>query len=186
MSKSLVEQIREMVDVSIDREWHPTSCCECIIGRSCITQYDERELFSTIADRIESEYMELPMDADGVPIKPGDKVYIVGRYEWLDVLGIGDGDFPIYTGRKDGTSTEAWMQPSDITHKQPDSLGRIEADAMKKVGDYWGCNVANCSDCPAKVDGKRPMERYGVANCVRAMYHDLLRRQREVLERGQE
>lgn len=81
--------------------------------------------------------------------------------------------------------TDARVSHDSLTHKQPDSLERIEEDAMKCAIDYWGCNGAHCTVCPVKVDGKSPSERYGTCGCFDAQKFDLLRRQRELLERGQ-
>ena len=251
-SKTLVEQLREMVELSIESNQDPTVHADAIIGHLCVSMSDARELFTAIADRIEREYMPMPMlegeplkvgdkvdgyfqegaevvavmnsdmvvvrstvkggygyhdeayplmlwcvdslkrhrqevlDADGVPIIVGDVVYFVDNAEAFDVLGVeSDGDEPVHIGRNDGTSTDAWVSPGDLTHKQPDTLERIEEDAVKVFSDYWGCGDAECYCCPVKVDGKKPHERYATDGCVKAQKLDLLRRQREVLERGQ-
>ncbi len=251
--KTLVEQLREMVELSIESDQCPPVHADAILGHLCVSKSDERELFTAIADRIESEYMPLPMlegeplkvgdkvdgygqkgaevvavmnsvmavvrstvkgghgyhddsyplllwdvryvkrhrqevlDADGVPIIVGDVVYFVDSAEAFDVLGVeSDGDENVHIGRKDRTSTDAWVSPGDLTHKQPDTLERIEADASKMYSDYWGCGGVGCSECPAMVDGKKPYERYETTNgCLIAQKLDMLRRQREVLERGQ-
>lgn len=127
------------------------------------------------------------LDADGVPIKVGDVVYFVDSAEAFDVLGIeSDGDEPVHIGRNDRTSTDAWVSPGDLTHEL-DTLERIEKDAMKTFEEYWGCCNLECSECPSMIDGKRPWERYVTGiRCTAAQKLDLLRRQREVLERGQE
>ena len=240
MSNTLIEQLREMVEKSREESWY-------------LSTGGKRELFTAIADRIESEYLPLPMlegeplkvgdkvdgytqegaevvavmnsemvvvrstvkgghgyhdeayplllwdvsdlkrhrqevlDADGVQINVGDVVYFVDSAEAFYVLDVkSDGDEPVHIGRKDGTSTDAWVSPGDLTHKQPDTIERIEADAMKTFTDYWGCGDAECHRCPVMVDGKKPYERYDIDGCINAQKLDLLRRQREVLERGQE
>ena len=250
--KTLVDQLREMVALSTESNRYPTMYVDGFIGHEVETTGDERELFATIADRIEREYMPLPMlegeplkvgdkvdgygqegaevvavmnsemivvrstvkggygyhdeayplllwcvddlkrhrqgvlDADGVQINVGDVVYFADSAEAFDVLGVeSGGDESVHIGRKDGTSTDAWVSPGDLTHKQPDTLERIEADASKTFSDYWGCGNAECYCCPVTVDGKKPHERYGTESCANAQRLDLLRRQREVLERGQ-
>lgn len=251
--KTLVEQLREMVELSIKSNNYPPVHADDILGHLCVSKSDERELFTAIADRIEKEYMTLPMlegaplkvgdkvdgygqegaevvavmnsemivarstvnggsgyhdeayplllwdvddlkrhrqdvlDADGVPIKVGDVVYFVDSAEAFDVLGVeSDGDENVHIGRKDKTATDAWVSPGDLTHKQPDTLERIEEDARKAFTDYWGCGDAECRCCPAIVDGKKPYERYGTGSCEATQRLDLLRRQREVLEREKE
>ena len=196
-TKSLVEELRDMVELSTINDQHPTLHADAILGHLCVSRGDERELFTAIADRIEREYMPLlegkplrqeALDVDGVPIIVGDVVYFVDNAEAFYVLGVeSDGDDPVHIGRKDGTSTDAWVSPGELTHKQPDSLERIENDAMKMYNDYWGCRHVSCHDCPAMADGKKPHERYATGySCVLAKTFDLLRRQRELLERGQE
>lgn len=137
--------------------------------------------YNTILKRPVTEVL----DADGVPIKVGDVVWFVGGAEYFDVLGI-ESDGEVHVGRNDGTSTDAWVSPGDLTHKQPDTLERIEADVMDELWHYWGCSGARCDECPALIDGKNPKDHYHTDSCEDAKVLDLLRRQREVLERGQE
>lgn len=247
--KTLVEQLREIAKNSREGNQYPTVYADTILGHLCVSKSDEQELFATIADLIEREYLPRPrfedgepvqfgdkfysdehgetykatmfviyadgsfrvnqagcnacqygqgervkrpepevLDADGVPIIVGDVVYFVDSAEAFDVLGIeSDRDEPVHIGRKDRTSTDAWVSPGDLTHEQPDSLERIETDAMKMFNDYWGCGDAEYSCCPAIINGKKPCDHYVTdGSCTAAQKLDLLRRQREVLERGQE
>lgn len=188
-TKNLVEQLREMVELSIESNQYPTVHADAILGHLCVNRSEARELFTTIADRIEKEYMPLPLDADGVPIKTGDNVFFVGGDEPHEVFGFlyENGESLVHIGRRDGTSTDAYVKPEELTHKQHDTLERIEEDARKAADSYWGCRFAECCyDCPAIVDGKTPSQRYKAGGCITAQNLDLLRRQREVLERGQE
>lgn len=252
--KTLVDEIRDMVSEASVRNMYPviTDAAEDLLGRSCWSYEDEAELFTIIADRIEREYMELPI-LEGEPLKVGDKVdgynqegakveavmndkMVVVRstvkgvggyhdeayplllwcvddlkrhvHEVLDADGVPikvgdhvwwkDGREFVITAVNRGVNTEAVepapgmcsshvdFDPKEFTHKQPDTLERIEEDARKALYDYWGCGDAECSCCPAIVDGKKPYERYVTADgCFIAQRLDLLRRQREVLERGQ-
>lgn len=129
------------------------------------------------------------LDADGVPIHVGDTVYSQDGKSFTVqeiMVDYDDDERTVFCGeyRK---GFKVWRIATDLTHKQPDTLERIEADAKKAYEVYWGCNfMLSCEYCPAKVDGKKPHERYATGgNCMRAQYLDLLRRQREVLERGQ-
>lgn len=186
--KTLVEQLRDMVEKSREGNQYPPVYADAIIGHLCVSKSDERELFTAIADRIESEYMPLPLDADGMLIRPGDNVFFVEGDESHEVFGFDydSGKLEVHIGRHDGTSTDALVSPCDLTHKQTDTMERIEADAKKMFNDYWGCGDAECHCCTAVVDGKKPYERYGTDSCANAQRLDLLRRQREVMERGQE
>ena len=119
------------------------------------------------------------LDADGVPIQIGDTMWNINTGKYLIVDGIGERWF---CAKRDIVK----HNPSMFSHKQPDSLERIKADASKSLYEYWGCSGVSCLDCPAKTDGKKPRERYGTYRCNKAMTLDLLRRQREVMERDHE
>ena len=253
-SKTLVEQLREMVELSIESNQDPTVHADAIIGHLCVSKSDVRELFTAIADRIEREYMPLPrfedgepvkvgdrvdgysqegaevvavmnsdmvvvrstvkggygyhdeayplllwdvrelkrpepevLDADGVPIIVGDVVYFVDNAEAFDVLGVeSDGDEPVHIGRKDGTSTDAWVSPGELTHKQPDTLDSIEEDAFMDSITY--CNKYGLIDSRCNAEEGDEAVRHCVdcgLSCETRMVKHLLRRQRDVLDRGQ-
>ena len=189
--KTLVEQLREMVELSIESKQYPTVHADAILGHLCVSKSDERELFTAIADRIEREYMPLPM-LEGEPLKVGDKVDGYGQ-EGAEVVAVMNSVMvAVRSTVKGGHGYHDEAYPlllwdvSELKRPQPDTLERIEEDAMKTFTDYWGCCDAGCSCCPAMVDGKRPHDRYETVDCIRAQKLDLLRRQREVLESGQE
>ena len=247
MSKTLVEQLRGIADdhncgagCRLRSEFCSKQCDDYISCHDCTG-----EALHAIADRIEREYMPLPM-LEGEPLKVGDRVdgysqegaeviaimnsnmivvrsTVKGghgyhdeayplllwsvdslkrhRQEVLDADGVpihvGDTVWTVYSGEKEKVAgillgkriaieSGGWRRSVDLTHKQPDTLERIEADARMQHGLYWGCTGVLCLDCPAMVDGKKPWERYATdGSCGRAQMLDLLRRQREVLERGQ-
>lgn len=78
---------------------------------------------------------------------------------------------------KDGQEIKVkQLKPEWLTHERPDSWERLEEDARKGYIDYWSCQVFDCCDCPAKVDGKTPRQRYGVGSCTRAKALDILAR----------
>lgn len=98
---------------------------ECASGR-CEKLYrgDLDHAADRIDERIEREYVKLPVDADGVPIRVGDYVETLieafkgerGRVECLTLTEDGwcvDGD-----------------APSTVRHVQPDSWERIIGDAL--------------------------------------------------------
>lgn len=249
-NKTLVEQIRDMVKKSRKDNIFPEEFGKQILGHEAITRDDVRMLYRTIADRIEREYMELPI-LEGEPLKVGDKVDGYGQEgaeivavmnekmvvvrstvkgehgyhdeayplllwcvddmkrhvpEVLDADGVPikvgdhvwwkDGREFVVTAVKRGVNTEAVkpvtgrcsshvnFDPKEFTHKQSDTLERIEADAKKVFWDYWGCSDAICSECPVLIDGKTPYDLYNASSCECSMVLDLLRRQRQVLERG--
>ena len=173
-SKTLVEQLREMVELSIESNQYPAVHADAIIGHLCVSMSDARELFTTIADRIEREYIPLPRFEDGEPVKVGDLVL------WNDggSKRVKDIKVEVFLEGSCGTC-------SSVLKRSIDTPERIEADAMKMFNDYWGCGDAECHCCPVKVDGKKPYDRYGTDSCAKAQRLDLLHRQREVIERGQ-
>lgn len=116
------------------------------------------------------------LDADGVPIRVGDTVWNVNTGKYLVVDGLGERWFCAI-----GDTIK--YNPLMFSHKQPDSLERIEEDAEKTTRDYWECYGTDCLSCPARVDEKNPRERYGAGRCQTAMTLDLLYRQRKVLAR---
>lgn len=71
-----------------------------------------------------------------------------------------------------------------VKRPEADTQEKIDADVMRADYKYWNCTGFECSDCPEEVDGKNPRERYGSETCYQAKYLDLLRRQRELCERG--
>ena len=189
--KTLVEQLREMVEKSRKTEGYPSALAEPFIGRSVECPHDERELFTAIVDRIEREYMPLPM-LEGEPLNVGDKVDGYNQVG-AEVVAIMNSEMIVVRSTVKGGNgyhDEAYplllWDVRELKRNQHDTLERIEADAMKMYNDYWGCGNAECHCCPVEVDGKRPCERYGDdVNCLAAQKLDLLRRQRELLERGQ-
>lgn len=178
MSKTLVEQLREMVDESRKGDAFPTWCAGgSIVNRSYNSALEyERELFTAIADRIEREYLPLPRFEDGEPVKVGDIVL------WNDERAKRVEDIKVEVQLEGSCGT----YNSVLKRPEPDTLERIEAGAKKMFNDYWGCGDSECLCCPVVVDGKTPYKRYCTDSCAAAQRLDLLRRQREVLERGQE
>ena len=106
------------------------------------------------------------LDADGVPIKVGDTLWNLCNGVKVVVDGLRDGGFYSSIG---GDYTR---NPRVFSHKQPDSLERIEEDAGKLTCEYFGKKIGDCESCE------------GFGGCREKMLRDLLRRQREVLERG--
>lgn len=126
-------------------------------------------------------YMRLPVDADGVPIRVGDRVWYVGtdieitNDDPQQVVGLvtvfaADG---IYVMTRD--FTDKAIRPEMLTHKAPeppDSWEKLEEDALKDPCTYFGKfedqNVS-CLKCPHSFDvtGR---------NCLKNMRLDLVER----------
>ena len=106
---------------------------------------DTRDMMRRIADRIDKEHaeavadalqlrgepdrwVELPVDADGVPIHVGDVM------EWpdgstFDVVGISANT--LFYVEHDFDDSAQWTAAHDKRHHQPDSWERIIEDAVK-------------------------------------------------------
>ncbi len=88
-----------------------------------------------LADRIDSEMVELPKDADGVPIHVGDTVYLDdGRMACVTEIDFKRICEAIYCF--DGSKYEA-HHPSLTTHERPDSFadrrGRLRLRARAQA-----------------------------------------------------
>jgi len=78
-----------------------------------------------LADRIDAEMVELPKDADGVPIHVGDTVYLEDgcKAEVTRIgIGIGMGEGGIYAIVYGDNFS---FRPECSTHERPDGLGCI-------------------------------------------------------------
>ncbi len=132
------------------REWADVHC-----GEECV------EYLGVLADRIDREMVELPRDRDGVPIHVGDTVYLDNGSK-ADVESIEfnqDENSVVFIVRGRG------FFPTNLTHKRPDSLGRI-ADEL----DEW--RVAASCDCRIKAIDEDTV-------------HDFADRIRKLAERGE-
>lgn len=193
--KTLVERLRDLQNDDCE---YVNQCglARAVGVEHCITKHDYgcnaclNETIQAIADTIEREYMprdttsvvKSVLDADGVPIHVGDTVWFEGEsyrvtdVYWLDGedSGVDLESFSTVFGEPTKTITNAWNEL--VTHRQPDSLERIEDDAEKNVCVYFDKQGnPKCSGCDKSLDP--------YLECHREMMLDLLRRQRVVLER---
>lgn len=101
------------------REW-------CNLPQAYSIPCDElREL----ADRIDAEMVELPLDMDGVPIHIGDTAYLYNGFKAkVKSIEFNQGEQTvIFT-----VGCNGFYPPSAFTHTRPDSLVRI-ADEIEKL-----------------------------------------------------
>lgn len=94
--------------------------------------YTTTEKLRYLADRIDSEMVELPRDNDGVPIHVGDLVYL-GDERKAIVTEIDTKDSGVVIDCWDGI-IHVEYHPADITRNLPDSWDRI-ADELEKWCD---------------------------------------------------
>ena len=102
-------------------------------------------------------YMKLPVDADGIAIRPGDKIYFNGDPEGfaLKCIAVGWPPCPVEFVDWEETGTTAWEEGLVFTHRQPtsksvDSWEKLEQDTRKQSCSYFGLDLppALCDDCP--------------------------------------
>lgn len=102
-------------------------------------------------------YMKLPLDADGIAIRPGDKIYFNGdpESETIKCIAVGYSPLPVEFTDWEETGTTAWEEGLAFTHRQPnpeqaDSWEKLEEDAKQRVCSYFGIDqdAASCDDCP--------------------------------------
>lgn len=121
------------------------------------------------------------LDADGVEVRVGDTVYVLGFGEPLTVKGFTDYGRVLMSFHGENS---LGYKPSKLTHEQPDTWERIEADCSKFCIEYCdehglldsGCNAAegdastrHCTDCGY--------------SCEERMVRDLVRRCRALVKK---
>lgn len=129
------------------------------IMSNCISKLRELEeenagLRAKLETLIQSDdsYMKLPLDADGVPIRIGDKVNVDG--EAMTVLGYRLHNGTLFLIVKESGSIITYSpKPSSVRHFKyvpPDSWKKLEEDAKKQSCSYFGLDVPPvlCDDCP--------------------------------------
>lgn len=97
----------------------------------------------------DDSYMRLPLDADGVPIRIGDKVNVDG--EAMTVLGyrLRNGELLLIVKKMESNITFT-PKPSDVRrfkYTPPDSWEKLEEDAMGRACELAGSGNLRCGDC---------------------------------------
>ena len=123
--------------------------------------------------RITKENPEV-LDADGVPIKFGDELYLTdGFIIKLKCVGFSNDGLVKITGWE---SSEGWVpiqiEANELTHKKPDSWEQLAEDEEKSIKEYWGCQDDDeklCCEC------EHSLFKTG-SSCATNKYKDLFRR----------
>ena len=98
----------------------------------------------------DDSYMKLPLDADGVPIRIGDKMDVDG--DCMNVLGyrLHNGELLLLVKKAEGDCTFHTPKPSSVRHykySKPDSWEKLEKDAMGRACELAGSGPLRCGDC---------------------------------------
>lgn len=127
-------------------------------------------------------YMRLPVDADGIAISPGDKIYFNGDpdSEALKCVAVGCSPYPVEFVDWEETGTTAWEEGWAFTHRQPnqetaDSWEKLEEDALKTTCDY--AHAPRDEDGLTTCKGCRFQES---RSCHRDMTCDVLKRAKKL------
>lgn len=109
------------------------------------------------------------LDADGAPIRVGDKLYFVyGDGTPLKCIGFDIDGGVIFRGWEE-KETFAYENATVFTHKKPDSWGQLEKDIQASECTYFGMSEADsCEGCKAFENSERL--------CSESQAKDLIRR----------
>ena len=113
MTKDPIEKLREELKVC---GCDPDECMVCSVPR---------KVKAAIAE-IEAQYMRLPLDADGVPIRPGDEVSANGYEDGVVAsIEITDEGFAYV-----GVRPHGWYVPTRYT---PDGLSHVKPETVEDI-----------------------------------------------------
>ena len=127
------------------------------IMSNCISKLRELEeenagLRAKLEALIQSDdsYMKLPLDADGVPIRIGDKVNVDG--DCMTMLGyrLLNGELLLMAKKMESDVAIYSPKPSSVRHfkpEPPDSWEKLEEDAMGRACELAGSGNLRCGDC---------------------------------------
>ena len=112
-----------------------------------------KDELSALQIQLDASYMKLPLDADGKPIRIGDKMDVDG--EVMNVLGyrLYNGELLLVVKKAEGDCTFYTPKPSSVRHykySKPDSWEKLEEDAYKMSS----CDYANA-----------PLDESGMTTC---------------------
>lgn len=184
-----IERIREDAEKHYTDYWGCNdhdgceSCPSKKVDESCAKAHriDLVERTRALFERQLPEGVEWPRFEDGELVGFGD--YYVGcdgvAHEVKGIFVYGD-EQPLIMYVSDGVEPITVMPGERVKRPEPeDTQEKIDADAGKDVCEYFGWCDKPCDDdggCPACIGG----------DCRAIMIRDLLRRQRELCERGGE
>ena len=137
----------------------------CVIGRkedcACVMYPNGKRL-----QRPKQEVL----DADGLPIRVGDTVWAISEHIIKGPMIVTAVEPGMVSYKTEYGAHGNYYTIGEITHKEPDSLERIDKDAGKLACEYFNREIGDCENCK------------GFGGCREKMLRDLLRRQRKLLE----
>lgn len=115
----------------------------CEWANDCLDSYLHRDAMR-IADRIETEvaerYMELPVDADGVPIRYGDSLSYCGEHGEVVTGKVCNMEYRERSyGEADWlVNVAGWIFPGDARHAKPRTIEDVLRDCCNEWNKHCG------------------------------------------------
>lgn len=129
----------------------------CGICRDSCIDEDDCDKLRALADRIDSEMVELPKDRDGVPIHVGDTVYMSnGRKVYVSGINIARDHTSINSGPRGNGPIFFSIEPTNFTHTRPDSWERI-ANELEELSVDSSDNYCVSTHCSKLADRIRKL-----------------------------
>lgn len=91
---------------------------------------DVSEILNEIADEIEAQYLKLPTDANGVSIKPGDKMMLTPS-RIVEVVAVDYSRYFYVSCLADGSAVYEWRWAEHYHHAETDTVKEIIFEAMQ-------------------------------------------------------
>lgn len=129
--RRVADAIDGFTDVKFDR-CDGFGCVNYLDGGGIVNGAFTTKWFRNMADRIDAELVELPKDANDVPIRVGDTLYNSGKKYVVTCIFTDycDHRFAFYANNNEFTA----YNPESFTHECPDSLESI-ADELDDFAD---------------------------------------------------
>lgn len=150
------------------REWVKSGYTAHLKDVVCAESNGKGYIYPAIANEIERTYIPKHTDVKGNPWCEGDECEVIfsGKYGLIS----GYRSDQVLVSFPDG---DVWYYPYEIKRIEPDTLERINDDASMNPREYYNEHIGH--DAELKDD----------EHVITAFVRDLLKRQREVLKRGE-
>lgn len=151
--KRVAANLRQYLKKYETPDWR--AFCNIILGSGRLDNLRKAQAFDRLADLIDRETVELPRDADGVPIRIGDVLYSSGNECRVVSITVKADKACVAVYADDGTFFP-WINPKYLSRKKPepaDSWEKLEEDARKTACDYAPAprnedGLTTCYGCP--------------------------------------